>query len=721
MAQPDEPPIPRSQGVPVVPSRHAPSLPRTSPSMPVFRLEGRVLVVDDTESKRYLIAQTLRLAGLEVLEAASGQEALLAAAGQPDVVLLDVRLPDMSGFEVCHLLKTDPATAAIPVLYVSALLQDEELETRLFEDGADGYVPQPLEPKHLVAQTWALVRMRRAELQRERERHEAWSEQRRLHRELESSEGRLRLALEAAELGTWSYDVATQAYYCDARARELFGMTPEQPADFGSVSARIHPEDRERMMAVARSGCQGAEGGVFRVEGRTTGLEDGLVRWLSVLGRVHFAADGQAEGVAGICQDITERKLTEWRAAEFQATTAAFSHALTPPQVMRALLQHGVRSMDAFAGSVWGVEGETPRLLSHFGYDDAVIRSVLPLPPGLPLWEVVRTGRTVCIPGLEALERDWPAFRPGLRDARSRAWMGVPLREGERTVGVLWLSFAASRRFGVAEKAHLEALCQLCAQALGRARLYDEERLAKEEARRQSAQEQRFLGVVSHDLRNPLQAISLGARTLQRMERPSAEALLRMTGRIAHSADLMGRMVSDLLDFTRVRLGGGIPLERGPEDLVRLGREVLEEFSLTHPGSRILLEGDGACAGEWDGPRMRQVFCNLLGNALRHAREGSSVRMCVTCAADEAVLEVANEGEPIPADLLPVLFEPFRRGSPTFRPAGSLGLGLYIVRQVVDEHGGEVAVRTGPAGTTFTIRVPRAVCRLPTSKVDALG
>src|SRR6218665_611720 len=156
-----------------------------------------------------------------------------------------------------------------------------------------------------------MVRMRRAELQRERERHEAWSEQRRLHRELESSEGRLRLALEAAELGTWSYDVATQAYYCDARTRELFGMTPEQPADFGSVSARIHPEDRERMMAVARSGCQGAEGGVFRVEGRTTGLEDGLVRGLSVLGRVHFAADGQAEGVAGICQDITERKPTE--------------------------------------------------------------------------------------------------------------------------------------------------------------------------------------------------------------------------------------------------------------------------------------------------------------------------------------------------------------------------------------------------------------------------
>jgi signal transduction histidine kinase len=262
------------------------------------------------------------------------------------------------------------------------------------------------------------------------------------------------------------------------------------------------------------------------------------------------------------------------------------------------------------------------------------------------------------------------------------------------------LSFPTPRRFSAREKAHLESLCRLGAQALERARLY-------EESRHREELEQQFLGVVSHDLRNPLQAISLGARTLQRLERPSPEVLLRMTGRIANSADVMGKMISDLLDFTRGRLGGGIPLERQPNDLVQLCREVIDEFTVTHPSRDIRLEAQAQCEGWWDGPRMRQVLSNLLSNALRHAREGTAVVVRARELKNEVELVVANEGEPIPAELLPVLFEPFRRGNSKFRPSGSLGLGLYIVNQVVAGHGGKVEVATGELGTTFTVRVPR--------------
>jgi PAS domain S-box-containing protein len=692
-----------------VPSRRAepPWGSRTALSSSEARVEGRVLVVDDTESKRYLISQSLRMAGMEVVEACDGREALAAVVGQPDVVLLDVRLPDMSGFEVCHRLKTDPTTAAIPVLYVSALMQDAELEARLFEDGADGYVPQPIEPKHLVAQTWALVRMRRAELSRTRERHEARRQREQLLGELESSEGRLRLALGAAELGAWSYEVATRTPHCDARVRELLGLTPEQPVTPVQLLERMHPEDRELVREAARRGLRAQGDGDFRLEGRVWGGVDGVVRWLSVHGRVRLDAAGRPESIAGICQDITERKLGERRAAAFQATTAAFAHALTPREVCRALLDHGLESMDAFAGSVCLMEGETPRLVEHVGYEVDIDWPFFLRAPDMPFASVVRTGRAVHIPNLEALARDWPGFAPWVRDERSRAWLGLPLSDGTRQEGLLWLSFGTSRRLGVAEMAHLESLCQLATQALARARLYEEERQAKEEARRREALEQQFLGMVSHDLRNPLQAISLGARALQRMERPSPEAVLRLSGRIAVSADRMGHMVSDLLDFTRGRLGGGIPLEPEPGELVRLCREVLDEFSLSHPDGELVLEGDAECEGTWDGPRMRQVLCNLVGNALRHARPGTPVRLRVWQRPDEAVVEVHNEGEPVPSSLLPVLFEPFRRGSTQFRPAGSLGLGLYIVRQVVDSHGGRVEVRTGEAGTTFTVRVPR--------------
>jgi signal transduction histidine kinase len=105
---------------------------------------------------------------------------------------------------------------------------------------------------------------------------------------------------------------------------------------------------------------------------------------------------------------------------------------------------------------------------------------------------------------------------------------------------------------------------------------------------------------------------------------------------------------------------------------------------------------------------MRQVVSNLVSNALRHAREGTPVWVRTRVLHGEVELSVSNEGEPIPHDLLPVLFEPFRRGMEKFRPSGSLGLGLYIVRQVVEGHAGRVEVATGHAGTTFTVRVPMA-------------
>jgi PAS domain S-box-containing protein len=697
------------------------SLPVPRGATSTSRLDGRVLVVDDMEAKRYTVVHSLRLAGMEVLEASNGKEALAALAREPDVVVLDVRLPDMSGFEVCQRLKEDPATAAIPVLYISALLRDEDLEARLFEDGADGYIPQPIEPKHLVAQTWALVRMRRAELARQREREEAQAERERLQRELEktrarvlaeleSSEARLRLALESAELGAWSFDMATGEHQWDTRAKELFGLPPEAPASLEVWRAATHPEDVEWVSAAVRRALAGEGGGAFEAEYRTVGLQDGgVLRWISARGRVLFGEDGQARKFSGTWLDITERKLSEQRAAELQATTAAFAHALTPQQVAHALVEHGLKSLDAYAGVVSLVVGEELHVLSHFGYPALTLQAHGHTPLGLhtPSTVAARTGQTVWLVAGEALERDWPEFAQIVRTSRSRSWLCAPLKDGERVVGVLGLSFSVARRFRAREQAHLESLCRLCAQALARARLFEEEQRAKEEARRRAELEQRFLGVVSHDLRNPLTAISLGARTLQRLERPTPEVLLRTAGRIATSADTMERMISDLLDFTRGRLGGGLPLERTMNDLVLLCHEVIDEFSVTHPSSDLRFEGDATCEGRWDGPRLRQVLSNLLSNALRHSRAETPVWVRARGLPDAVEVSVSNEGEPIPPELLPVLFEPFRRGMAKFRPSGSLGLGLYIVRQVVEGHGGRVEVATGEAGTTFTVRLPR--------------
>ncbi|WNG32408.1 response regulator [Archangium violaceum] len=700
--------------------RNQPSVAREQPAS-IPRMEGRVLVVDDTDAKRYLVAQFLKMAGMEVLESSSGAEALVMAASQPDVVVLDVRLPDMSGFDVCRQLKANPSTTAIPVLYISALLRDEELEERLFADGADGYIPQPIEPKHLVAQTWALVRMRRAELARKREHEESLAELKATQESLRVSEERLRLALESAALGVWIYDPVTKEREWDARTKELFGLPPDATAVGPRWAESVPRDDSTRALAEVERALSGETGGLYTAEYRAVGIQDGVLRWLASRGQVHVGEDGRTR-ILGTVMDITERKLAEQRTTALQATTAAFANALTPRQVAEAVLAHVLTSLDAYAGAVSMVEGEELVVLSSVGYPESIVRPYrgMPLSLNAPPAEAVRTGRAVWIESFEAFERGWPDVARRLGESRSRSWGSIPLKNGERVVGVLGLSYLTPRRFSALERAHLESLCMLCAQALERARLYEEERRAKEEARQRAELEQQFLGVVSHDLRNPLQAISLGARTLQRMEKPAPEALLRTAGRIANSADNMGRMISDLLDFTRGRLGGGIPLERTANDLVRLCHEVIDEFSVTHPSSDIRLEGDGSCEGLWDGPRMRQVLSNLLSNALRHAREGTAVCVRARELPDEVELSVFNEGAPIPEELLPVLFEPFRRGMSKFRPSGSLGLGLYIVRQVVEGHGGRVEVGTGEAGTTFTIWLSQTA-EVPPQRGENLG
>jgi PAS domain S-box-containing protein len=676
------------------------------------RLDGRVLVVDDSEAKRYTLAAPLRGAGMEVLEAASGQEALAAMALRPDVVVLDVRLPDMDGFEVSRQLKADPATAAIPLLYSSALLEDAALEARLFEDGADGYIPQPVEPKHLVAQTWALVRMRRAELARQREREQLLAVREATQAALRQSEEQLRMALEAAALGTWSYALEAGELRWDARTRELFGVTPEEAVDSATWLRAVHPEDREAVEALARRVRAARVGEALELDYRVLGLRDGgVLRWLSARGRLFDAADGGGRCFSGTVLDITERKLGEQRAEDLQAATAALSHALTPQQVAEAVVAYGLKTLEAFAGVVSRVVGEELVVLSSVGYVEELVHPGMRLPLGLrsPATDAARTGQAVWVETPEALERGWPEMARARRDSRSRSWGALPLRDGARVVGVLGLSCATARRFTLQDKAHLESLSQLCAQTLERARLYEEEQRATTEARRRAGLEQQFLGMVSHDLRNPLQAISLAARTLQRMEQPTAEALLRLTGRIATSADTMGRMLSDLLDFTRGRLGGGIPLERAPCELVGLCREVVDEFSVTHPDGDVRLEGDALCEGWWDGQRLRQVLSNLVSNALRHARAGTPVWVRAEGRAGEVVLSVRNAGEPIPQQLRPVLFESYTRGNPRFRPSGSLGLGLYIVRQVVEGHGGTVEVASDEGATTFTVRLPRGL------------
>lgn len=213
-----------------------------------------------------------------------------------------------------------------------------------------------------------------------------------------------------------------------------------------------------------------------------------------------------------------------------------------------------------------------------------------------------------------------------------------------------------------------------------------------------------FTAVLSHDLRSPLSAIQLSAKILEKRDDPDAQAI---GGRIARSAKWMGRMIEDLLDVTRVRLGHGIPITRAQVDLVPLVQSVIQERQVLHPERQVKLEPEGNLVGYWDADRLVQVASNLVGNAMRHGTGDAVTVRLDGRRPDHVVLSVMNEGN-IPAELLPTIFDPFRRGQRQSTRTEGLGLGLYIVQQVVHAHGGSIQVASEPGRQTrFDVSLPR--------------
>jgi signal transduction histidine kinase len=216
-----------------------------------------------------------------------------------------------------------------------------------------------------------------------------------------------------------------------------------------------------------------------------------------------------------------------------------------------------------------------------------------------------------------------------------------------------------------------------------------------------------FVGMLGHDLRAPLNAITMGAWLLEHQASPGARDEKRVR-QIAASAKRMARMVDDLLDLTRVRLAGGVPVQRKTTDLVPVVAAVVGELQSAHPSATLADELPREVVGEWDGDRLAQVASNLVGNALEYGDSTRPIRVVLRDDRTSVTLAVHNEGAPIPEAVLPVLFDPFRRGvnGATKRSKG-LGLGLYIARAIVVAHGGDITVATGRE-TTFTVTLPRA-------------
>jgi PAS domain S-box-containing protein len=495
-----------------------------------------------------------------------------------------------------------------------------------------------------------------------------------LARQLGESEERLRRVLESSGVATWELDVTTGAVSDDPRHVELLGLPPGTPLTLSAVMEAIHPDSREQTVGAIQAALAGKDGGRYRVELRTWGVDGGPGRWLEGHGQALFDAQGSPVRLLGTTMDVTARKAAEGAREE----------------LLDAFSEQPLFGVALFRGSRLVFERANATYRQLVGGRDV---------EGKPLLEALPE---LAGQGLDAMLHDvWRTGTPAI--AREALVRLDRLGRGVVEDGYFDLVFQPVRTPGGASEDVLHIILDVTDMV--HARKEAERLMALEQER--AGFEQQLIGIVSHDLRTPIAAITMGAAVLLR--RPDVEERQRRTvERILSSAGRANRMIHDLLDFTQARLGGGIKAQRLPGDFHAIVRQVVEESQVSNPGRILCLTQLGDGGGEWDADRLSQLVSNLLSNALHYSPPDSVVRIETRGEPEHLVLTVRNAGAPIPPEVLPRLFQPMQRGVGGVSEVRSVGLGLYIVDQVVRAHGGSVSVTsTHEEGTAFTVRLPR--------------
>ncbi|MHC8321321.1 PAS domain-containing sensor histidine kinase [Pseudomonas sp. GB2N2] len=228
---------------------------------------------------------------------------------------------------------------------------------------------------------------------------------------------------------------------------------------------------------------------------------------------------------------------------------------------------------------------------------------------------------------------------------------------------------------------------------------------AYEKAQRRASFAEQMVAIVSHDLKNPLTAIKMASDILGRNERTAKES--KLLGHISQSADRAERMIADLLDFALARVGSGIAVTPSSQDLHAFVSHSVDELRVAFPKAALLHRLFGCGSAFLDADRVQQIIGNLVANSVAYGDLQQPVTITSRVDADQAIVSVQNHGPVIPQALIDVLFEPMTRGTETASDVRSVGLGLFIVREIAKAHGGDVSVSSSVEdGTVFSVYFP---------------
>jgi two-component system sensor histidine kinase/response regulator len=245
------------------------------------------------------------------------------------------------------------------------------------------------------------------------------------------------------------------------------------------------------------------------------------------------------------------------------------------------------------------------------------------------------------------------------------------------------------------------------------ARLHASLTEAERKLRVEAVFRERFMGMLAHDLRQPLSTVITACDLL--LELDASDKAVGVIQRQLRAAQRMRRMVTDLLDFSGSRPETGMPVQKRWEDLAEIARTSLDEIRAANPQRALDLGVEGSCQGHWDSDRLAQVLSNLVGNALAHGDPDGPVEVRLRGRDAAVELRVSNRGPTIPSEILSNLFQPYHRVRTARRASDGVGLGLHIVQQIVHAHGGTLAAHSRDGETHFLVTLPREERSVATS------
>jgi signal transduction histidine kinase len=405
-------------------------------------------------------------------------------------------------------------------------------------------------------------------------------------------------------------------------------------------------------------------------------------------------------------RDVAER--IAMRANRLLAVTTALSEARMPSDVAHVVIGQGFDVLEAVVGLIAIVEDDRIKVLDRRRAPRSTNETnEYHLTDDTPLAAAIRYREPIWLESLEQYREQFPRaadrFRP---EQAATAVMALPLLDGEQLVGGLVLGFDQKTALGATDHAFAGLLAQAVGSALGRARTFEEERTGRRDAEMLSRAREEVLGIVAHDLRNPLSATGAVLQLLGDGEIPRGDRE-RLIGAGKRSVEQMNRLIGDLLDVMRIE-AGRLALE--PEDLSvasilaqadesarHLADERHIELTIPTPDDSLHVRGDRG--------RLAQVFSNLVGNAIKFTPERGKVSLKAWRDGDEIVFEVADNGPGLSKEQMTHLFDRFWQGSRGDRRG--VGLGLPIAKGIVDAHGGRMWVESQvDAGSHFFVALP---------------